>query len=512
MHFEHGLFGLLWRTAIARPQAAAVALGTQTTATYAQLLERSAQLSAGLHRLGCQPGDRVALFLKNQPFCLELMFACWHAGLAIVPVNVKLHARELAVILDDCQAKVMFLDDGHSDAEQALALSPHTRGIAVGSAEHRALYGPTAAAPQPVGLHDLAWLFYTSGTTGKPKGAMLSHANLLAMATVYASDVEPEGVGKALLHAAPMSHGSGLYALPHVLHGSVQICPESRGFDVDEVEQLMDHHGHVSLFAAPTMVTRLTQSARGDLPGLHTLIYGGGPMYVQDCIRAMDRFGPRLAQIYGQGESPMTITSLPKTLHDRTHPDFMARIASVGMAQTGVRVRVVDDEGRPLPTGEAGEIIVHAPTVMQGYWQLPDATTKALKDGWLYTGDIGSFDHDGFLTLKDRSKDVIISGGTNIYPREVEEVLLMHPGVREVSVMGAPDPEWGESVVAVYSCTPGSDVTQQALDQLCIEHIARFKRPKQYVRLDDLPKNAAGKILRSELRRQVLEQTPAGVG
>ena len=504
MHFDSGVFGLLSRTALSSPQAPAVALGTQTVATYAQLLERASRMSAGLRARGCQPGDRVALFLKNHPAYLELMFACWHAGLVVVPVNVKLHAREVAVILDDCRARLMFCDDGHSEAAQALALCPTVEGIGVGSAGHQRLLSATASASQPVQPSDLAWLFYTSGTTGRPKGAMLSHANLLAMSTVYGCDVEPEGVGRGLLHAAPMSHGSGLYALPHVLHGSVQICPESRGFDVDEVERIMDHHGHVSMFAAPTMVTRMTQSVRGDLPGLHTLIYGGGPMYVEDCIQGMDRFGQRLAQMYGQGESPMTITMLPKRLHDRSHPDFMARIASVGLPQTGMRVRVVDGQGRSLPAGEAGEIIVSGPTVMGGYWELPEATAKTLQDGWLYTGDIGSFNAEGFLTLKDRSKDVIISGGTNIYPREVEEVLLKHPGVREVSVLGTPDAEWGESVLAVYTCRPGAEVSTQALDQLCREHIARFKRPKHYVQLDDLPKNAAGKILRNELRKQVL--------
>jgi acyl-CoA synthetase (AMP-forming)/AMP-acid ligase II len=504
MHFEHGLFGLLSRTALASPDAPAVALGTQVVATYGQLSERSSRVGAGLRQLGCGRGDRVALFLKNHPAYLELMFACWHAGLVVVPINAKLHARELAVILEDSGAKAMFFDEGQAEVQQALEMVPSTIAIAMGSAEHRRLASTDAATPQTVNLEDLAWLFYTSGTTGRPKGAMLSHANLLAMSTVYACDVEPEGVGKALLHAAPMSHGSGLYALPHVLHGSLHICPESRGFDVDEVELLMNHHGQVSMFAAPTMVTRMTQAVRGDLPGLHSLIYGGGPMYVEDCVKAMDRFGQRLAQMYGQGETPMTITMLPKRLHDRSHPDFMARIASVGLPQTGIRVRVVDDQGRPLPAGEAGEIIVKGATVMGGYWKMPEATAKTLQDGWLYTGDVGSFDAQGFLTLKDRSKDVIISGGTNIYPREVEEVLLKHPGVQEVSVLGTPDPEWGESVLAVYTCRPGAEVSTHELDQLCMEHIARFKRPKHYVRMDELPKNAAGKILRNDLRKQLL--------
>ncbi|RYX95941.1 MAG: long-chain fatty acid--CoA ligase [Comamonadaceae bacterium] len=509
MLFEHGLFGLLLRTAIGKPQAPAVALGTRTTQTYAGLLARSARLSGGLQKLGCRPGDRVAVFMKNDPAWLEILFGCWHAGLAVVPVNVKLHARELAFILRDCEAKVMFHDENHAEALQALASldgpegGAPTRGIAVNTTGYAALMDAQAPVATPVDPQSLAWLFYTSGTTGQPKGAMLTHANLLSMAMAYANDVEPEGVSKALVHAAPMSHGSGLYILPHVLHGSVQVCPESRGFDALEVEELASHYPSIAMFAAPTMVSRMTNTCRGDLPGLNTLVYGGGPMYVADCVKAMDRFGNRLAQIYGQGETPMTITSLTKTLHDRAHPDFLARLASCGLPQTGVRVRILDEEGAALPVGETGEIVVRAPTVMQSYWRLPEATARALKDGWLYTGDVGAFDANGFLTLKDRSKDVIISGGSNIYPREVEEVLLRHPGLLEVSVLGQPDADWGETVVAFYSCRAGHQPRDSELDQLCIDHIARFKRPKVYLRVDELPKNAAGKILKNELKKRL---------
>ena len=510
MHFNHGVFGLLWRTATQRPQAPAVALGERVVARYGDLLERALDVSAGLARLGCRPGDRVVIFMKNQPEWLALMFGCWARGLVVVPVNVKLHARELAFILDDCQARALFHDPGHQDALDALGLVPRTPGIAVGGADYQRLLGAPPMAPEPVAPDALAWLFYTSGTTGRPKGAMLSHANLLAMACAYANDVEPEGMGRAILHAAPMSHGSGLYILPHVLHGSLHICPESRGFEVDEIDRLMAVHRGVSMFAAPTMVTRLTLSAVTDLPGLQTLVYGGGPMYVADCVQAMDRFGERLAQIYGQGETPMTISSLTRSQHERGHPRLQARLASCGYAQTGVQIRILDDRGEALPVGETGEIVVRAPTVMLGYWNLPDATRKTLRDGWLYTGDVGAFDADGLLTLKDRSKDVIISGGTNIYPREVEEVLLRHPAVREVCVLGMPDADWGESVVAVYSCRDGEAATAQELDQLCIEHIARFKRPKRYLQAAELPKNAAGKILKAQLREQLAASGRAG--
>lgn len=503
MHFNHGVFGLLWRTATQRPDAPALALGEQVVANYGDVLQRALRLSRGLELLGFRAGDRVAIFMKNQPDWLPLMFGCWARGLVVVPVNVKLHARELAFILEDSQARMLFHDADHGEALDALNLVRHTIGVAVGSEAYRHLFRHEPAAPVPVAPDALAWLFYTSGTTGRPKGALLSHANLLAMSSAYANDVEPEGMSHAILHAAPMSHGSGLYILPHVLHGSLQICTESRGFEVDELDRLLAVHQGVSMFAAPTMVSRLTQSASTDLTGLRTLVYGGGPMYVADCLKAMDRFGERLAQIYGQGETPMTISSLTRSQHNRAHPRLIERLASCGYAQTGVQIRILGPQGEELAVGEAGEIVVRAPTVMSGYLNLPEATAKTLQNGWLHTGDIGAFDNDGLLTLKDRSKDVIISGGTNIYPREVEEVLLRHPAIREVCVLGIPDADWGESVAAVYSCPEGQSASTAELDQLCIENIARFKRPKRYLQTQDLPKNAAGKILKEQLRFQL---------
>jgi long-chain acyl-CoA synthetase len=220
-------------------------------------------------------------------------------------------------------------------------------------------------------------------------------------------------------------------------------------------------------------------------------------MYVEDALAALDRFGPRLAQIYGQGEAPMTITVLSK--HDivaREHPRWRERLASAGRAYSCVDVAVAGTDGRLLAAGETGEILCRGDVVMAGYWNDPKATAAALKNGWLHTGDVGAFDAEGYLTLKDRSKDVIISGGSNIYPREVEEVLLQHDGVREVSVIGRPDREWGEVVVAYVV----GKASEQELDALCLSQIARFKRPKSYVFIDALPKNNYGKILKTELR------------
>ena len=214
--------------------------------------------------------------------------------------------------------------------------------------------------------------------------------------------------------------------------------------------------------------------------------------------------GPRFVQIYGQGETPMVATALSRRhIADAAHPRHLERLASVGVAQTPVQVRVADEQGRTLAPGEVGEVLVRGDTVMAGYWRNAEATAAALRDGWLWTGDVGSLDGDGFLTLKDRSKDLLISGGSNIYPREVEEVLLTAPGVAEAAVVGAPDPEWGEVVVAFVVPRPGTRVDETALDAHCLARIARFKRPKRYVVVDDLPKNNYGKVLKTELRARL---------
>lgn len=284
----------------------------------------------------------------------------------------------------------------------------------------RAYEAEPLAAPVPMLSQDMAWLFYTSGTTGKPKGVMLSCANLQAMTFCYFVDVDEVLTKDAILYAAPMSHGAGLYNFMHVLRGARHVVPDSGGFDPEEILSLAPRLGNVSMFAAPTMVRRLIDIAKasglsGD--GIKTIVYGGGPMYLADIMEAVEVMGPRFVQIYGQGESPMTITSLSRELVvDRNHPRWRARLASVGTAQSCVSVRVADEAGRELPPGEIGEVLVQGVPLMLGYWKDAAATAGTIKDGWLWTGDMGAMDEDGFLTLHDRSKDVIISGGTIFTP------------------------------------------------------------------------------------------------
>lgn len=347
--------------------------------------------------------------------------------------------------------------------------------------------------------------FYTSGTTGRPKAAMLTHANLQAMALCYQTDVDIVRPEDAVLYAAPMSHGAGLYSLIHVRCGCRHVVPPSGTFDAGEVLALAAEFDSTSLFAVPTMVRRLTDAAnrQGDgAPGLITIVYGGGPMYGVDIGRALAVFGDRLVQIYGQGETPMTITALDRAGH-MPAPGRQSRRYSVDRAQSTIDVRIVDDAGVPLPPGTTGEIEVRGPTVMAGYWKDPEATAAAVVSGWLGTGDRGWFDADGYLTLADRSRDVIISGGSNIYPREVEEALLSCRDVADAAVVGFPDEEWGEAVCAFVVGRDGWPPGRALLDSHCAERIARYKRPKRYEFVEDLPRNGYGKVLRTELRRRL---------
>lgn len=495
----------LARTARVSPDRPALFHGERCLYGYGAFASNAARIGGALTtHYNLREGDRVAIFMTNNPEYLEVLYGIWWAGLVAVPVNAKLHPREVAFILENSDAATVFLS--RDLAPGVLELLPSLRrachAVVAGSASYQALLDAEPAALCHRAPDDLAWLFYTSGTTGQPKGVMLTHRNLANMVACYFADVDDVSPDDAIVYAAPMSHGSGLYNFMHVIKGARHVIPASGGFDEAELVTLASRVGRLSMFAAPTMVKRLVEyvAANGaDPAGFKTIVYGGGPMYVEDIRHALDVMGERFVQIYGQGESPMTITALSRAqLADRGHPRWAARIASVGVAQSLVEVRVADADGKPLPPGEIGEVLVRGDAVMKGYWRNETATAAAVRDGWLWTGDMGSIDEDGFLTLRDRSKDVIISGGSNIYPREVEEVLLRHPGVREVSVVGKPDPEWGEIVVAFVVAEAG--ITSEVLDALCLGEIARFKRPKLYRFVDSLPKNNYGKVLKTELR------------
>ena len=409
-------------TARLRPSAPALLTGFDLDADYRTFARRSAAIGAALSRdYGIAAGDRVALFATNCTQYLECLYGIWWTGAVAIPINAKLHGREAAWICSDAGAKLAFVSDDTLEALTAANtdLPDAMKMLSLDGDAYRIMReGAGTPAPLEREVGDLAWLFYTSGTTGRPKGVMLSHGNLVAMTMCYLADVDHATANDASLYAAPISHGAGLYHFPHVRMGGRHVIPDSRGFDPDEVLNLARQLDNVVMFAAPTMVRRLVDAARrrgvhGE--GIRTVIYGGGPMCLADIRDAIATMGQRFVQIYGQGESPMTITTLSREWHGRIdHPRYLERLASVGTAQSVMSVRITGKDGKPLPPGETGEVEAKGTAVMLGYWNNPKANAETLKDGWLRTGDVGRLDEDGFLTLSDRSKDVIISGGTNI--------------------------------------------------------------------------------------------------
>lgn len=500
----------LLRTAQLRPETPALLTGERLEADYREFARRAAALASALRqRLGVAPGDRVGIFMKNRTEYLEALYAIWWAGAIAVPINAKLHGREAAWICEDAAARLALVSD---DVGSELAdVAPGLHCLSTDDAAWAQLRAAAPMpAPHPRAANDIAWLFYTSGTTGRPKGVMLSNANLVAMSLCYPIDVDPVATADCALYAAPMSHGAGMYNFVHVRRGARHVVPPSAGFDPAEILELAPRLDRVSFFAAPTMVRRLVDQAKVHSAagvGIRSVVYGGGPMYLADIEEAVAALGPRFIQIYGQGESPMCISALSRELvADRGHPQWRKRLGSVGTPQSCVEIRIAGADGNALPIGETGEILVAGPQVMAGYWNNPEASTETLAGGWLRTGDMGRLDGDGFLTLTDRSKDVIISGGSNIYPREVEEALLSHPLVHEASVVGRPHPDWGEEVIAFVVPIAAADLQPVALDRHCLERIARFKRPKCYRFLPELPKNNYGKVVKTALREMLTRE------
>lgn len=509
---------LLTKSAKTYPDRTAVVYGTRKL-TYARLNGRVNRLANALRRLGVQRGKNVALLQYNCPQTLESLFACFKAGCGAVPINFRLHPNEYAFIIDHSESAAVILSQEFNepvmDIRDRIPKARHL--IALSGAQGEFLDYENLLASETeqfadvdVDPDELAWLFYTSGTTGMPKGAMLTHRNLLAMTMNFYADICPGFTpDDVILHAAPLSHGSGLYALPNIGKAAVNVIPESKSFDPELVFRLIQEYRVTNMFVAPTMVKLMIDSpavAKYDHRSLKSLNYGGGPMLAEDLKKALRKLGPCLVQLYGQAESPMTITYLPQREHIlEGSADQLTRLSSAGFARTDVEVKIFDFHDNELPSGEMGEIVTRSDLVMIGYWHNEEATAETLRNGWLHTGDVGCMDENGYLFIMDRSKDMIISGGENIYPREIEEVVIKHPAVREVAVIGVPDPKWGEAVKAVVSVVKGKSVTENELIAFCRDHIASYKKPKSVDFVDELPKNNNGKILKRELRAKYWE-------
>ena len=482
--------------------------------TYDEFNSRSEALGSALRRLGLGKGDKVAILQHNCPQFLESLYASFKAGLVAVPLNVRLHPNELAYIIGHSEARAVIFSEEFRETLDSVSRVVDLSNTALvcvsnpgkGMLDYEKLVGEgrTGRHMEEASLDDIAWLFYTSGTTGKPKGAMLTHRNLLSMTMNFLADVYAPTADDKALHQAPLAHGSGLYSIPLTAKGATSIISTSRSFDPPSLlSTIQGKKVTVIPFLTPTMIKMLLiypQNSEYDASSLKCVVYGGSPMYEEDLKAAIARFGPVFAQIYGQGEAPMTITYLPKEWHMRNASPGAKTLISAGIARTDISVKIFDENDAELSPGSMGEIVVEGDVVMKGYWKDPKATSETLRGGWLHTGDLGYLDEDRYLFIMDRKKDLIKSGGSNIYPREVEEALLRHPAVQEVAVFGVPDPVWGESVKAMVVRKPGSEASEADLIDFCKEEIASYKKPKSVEFIDSIPKNAFGKVLKRELR------------
>jgi long-chain acyl-CoA synthetase len=497
----------------------AVCLGRSNVHSYSELCARTQRIAASFNaRFGLTLGERVAILMTNDPAYLESLFAAWWAGMIAVPINARLHSKEVEYILQKSKARLCLVNDDTERSVTSLGQSlPELKEVINVSRRPYQLLAETKPLTSPVHRlpSDPAWLFFTSGTTGRPKAATLTHLNLLVMSLTYLADIQQATPLHAIFHAAPLSHGTGLLALPHVAKASVNVLMESKSMDHQEIFDLLDAYSKVTMYHTPTMVKRMVNHpslSEAALGNLDTVFYGGSPMYLADLQHAIKMLGPRMIQMWAQAETPNTGTYLSKADHmGVANPRYLDRISSAGIPRTGVEVMIVDDHDRPVPVGEPGEVVVRGDVVMAGYWEDPETNAQTLRGGWLHTGDIGALDQDGYLTIKDRTKDMIISGGFNIYPREIEEVLLCHPDVLEASVIGLPHADYVEQVVACVVRRPGSTVSDRELDSHCLANIARFKRPRAYFWLDELPKGYYGKVEKRQLRERVALQHPSAV-
>jgi acyl-CoA synthetase (AMP-forming)/AMP-acid ligase II len=487
----------------------------ESAMSYAQMRDRSWQLSNALLAIAA-PGDRIAILGEN---CIEYAL-CYYgvpgAGMALTFLNYRLSPPELAYILNDAGPSVLIVEDKFMGAIDAIRDQINVRTIvtigvpAAGALAFWDLLATGASIEPDVAISDddLAWLLYTSGTTGLPKGAMLTHRNVLGavMNGLASWDREAgETEQQVYMLTFPMYHVAGyamliqhLRCLPVVL---------MRSFDPETLFATIERHRVTATSAAPTMIAMLLDHpamAGYDLSSLRNMGYGASAMPAAVLLRARERWpAVRFSTGFGMTELAGNVMVLTADEHDRALDEGLPILNSVGRQMLLSQVRVATEEGTDVPPGAEGEILVRGDQVLSGYWRNPEATAKAFTGRWFHTGDVGRWDAEGYLWIVDRKKDMIVSGGENIYPREVEEVLYRHHAVREAAVIGGEDPVWGEQVVAIVSCRAGETTSSAELIGFCREHIASYKKPRAVVFVEELPKNASGKVLKRELRLQL---------
>ncbi len=455
--------------------------------------------------------DRVGIVSSNRFEAMEAYLAALAAGMTATPLNPKLHVDEMSFMLSDSGASLfVFSPDFAEEASQLRARHPEVaRWICMDDTEGFDRYSDLLAvgkdSPPDVLIEpdDVAWLFYTSGTTGQPKGVMETHRNLVEVVQqLRLSSLRDVDETDRVIHFAPIAHATTTVGLVYLSAGGAQIFPGLPRFNPPEVLAAIQQFGATGGFMAPTMVQMLLQCpdiGRFDLSSLRNILCAGAPMYAEVLRRAIEVFGPIFSQGYGQSESP-SVCGMHKSEYDLSTPEGLVRTASAGRELPGILLRIVNEDGDEVGPNVAGELTVRGNTVMPGYWNRPEATQEALRNGWLHTGEVGYRDDLGYIFITDRVKDMIISGGSNIYPREVEEVLLAHPAVAEACVVGVPDEVWGESVKAVVVLRAQETASEEDVIEFCRLRLASYKKPKSVDFADVLPKNAYGKVLKKEVR------------
>jgi long-chain acyl-CoA synthetase len=503
MRLTHGLR----QSALHHPHRAATVFANKRR-TYAQIIDRVARLASAFVVMGAKPGDRIAILALNSDAYYEAYYTILWAGCLVVPCNTRWSVREHLAALADCEPCLLLIDQHF--VEVLPELSPHlrSRAIFIGEAQgecvaEQLISGSNAMLDNSTADDAPAAIFYTGGTTGASKGVILSHNNLIInfLATATA---EPYVGDCVYLHVPPMFHlADACMVFGLTMLGATHVILSR--FDPAAVVATIGDCDVNTLVLVPTMLGMLDQYLRehaGPLNGVRRLTYGASPISQPLMRRALDMFpNARICQAYGQTELSPVATLLPHENHLASGSDA-GKLRSAGRAIPGVELRVVDAEFTTLPTGGVGEVCVRGPNVMQGYWRKPELTAETIVDGWVRTGDAGYLDDEGFLFLVDRVKDMIVSGGENVYSAEVENALAQHAAVMECAVIGVPDSQWGERVHAVVRCRPGCSTTAEELTEHCVKLIAHYKRPRSFeFRVEPLPLSGAGKILKTELRK-----------
>ena len=521
----------LERTAQHRPEARALSgRGAGGGRTYAEVAERVERLATGLDRLGVGAGDRVAILMKNHAAFVEASFATYRVGAVKVPLNSMLTPSEHELLLSDSGADTLVVETSFFEHCEEIGMAFDNVVTVDGAestlsfAETTVRYGELVAETPPereaadVSLEDRCALMYTSGTTGRPKGVQHTHGTWLSVASGLKSVLEQKA-GGVTLHAAPLTHGSGFLVESTVLAGGTNHIQD--GFEPRRFLETVEDVGVNTVFVAPTMVYKLLDDYDGgdeyNTGSLESLYYAGSPMAAARIEEGIEKLGNVFVQSYGQMEVPMLVTVLDREDHriaagDETH---RSRLQSAGQEVDIAHLRIVDEDGESIPTGEVGEIVVKGPHATPGYWELPEATGEAFSDGWLHTGDMARLDEDGYLYIMDRKKDMIITGGMNVFPREIEKVVVEHESVSNAAVIGVPDDYWGEKVTAIVEPRPDEQIEAKALieavEELCEGRLAAYKKPNEIEVIEELPRNSYGKVRQTELREERWEGTDRNV-